>query len=199
MGATMHKLFFVFQVASACSGGGGGGSSSSGCSSKTWYCGSGKTISIPRRKISGRCVFDYTSDGLQRYVFDRCVIPSDCRNHKDWKFKNDGSWCTDGHDFLGNGGLIGDHLEAACLSHDQCHSWTGGTFWSHSKFKCDDDQRKNGNLICAYLKNVNKTKCYAKVALKFAAHTVPPASLVSKGFFFSAQLKGCGKFKFFEK
>ena len=101
---------------------------------------------------------------------------------------------------MANGGLIQDNLEAACLSHDQCHSWTGGSIWNkQSKYDCDRRQRLNGLLICNYLKNVYKVTCFRDVELKFVAHTQKPLSVVSAGFYASSQLSGCGKLSFFGK
>ena len=81
-----------------------------------------------------------------------------------------------------------DDLEAACLSHDQCHSWTGGSFWSHKK-TCDEQQRSNGYKICNYLKGVDKTQCKKDVVRKFEVHQ---KYHLSAGHYTASQAAGCG-------
>merc|ERR1712176_154268 len=166
-----------FQVASACSAVSNSGGS---CSSITWKCGDGSRISIPRTRIGGDCLWDFTSEGLQRYVFDGCGYPSNtCRNHPDWQFQPS-KWCS--------GVPLPEYVESACLSHDQCYSYTGGSPWMRTKRRCDLDQMENGIMICKYLRGVWEPGCNLVVSTKMFAHDVIN---VSESHYKEGQQKGC--------
>ncbi|CAG5104869.1 Oidioi.mRNA.OKI2018_I69.chr1.g1621.t1.cds [Oikopleura dioica] len=189
----MKDLFIIFQVVSACSNPPAptGGNR---CSSVKWYCGDGGHIYIPRFELDGRCLFSdgswtsdfFTSDDLQDYVLRECGTPPACSAHGDWQPKGWWErWCS---------GPIIDDLEAACLSHDQCYSYRGLP-WNRSKYRCDDDQHKNGLSICNNLKGVAdswfwKEPCIHSVHAKLWFHD--DLQIGSLPFWVSAQIDGCG-------
>ena len=85
-----------------------------------------------------------------------------------------------------------NELEAACLSHDQCHSWKSGN-WVSGRMTCDWNQKLNSLKICDNLKGLQFSKndhkrkqCHKERIAKFVVLQTPVSH------YHKAQKEGCG-------